>query len=81
MSEVSLYVPYSLDSGIMRNRSPSTTRWTTTLLSKVNLPHTINLRVLHGANVVTKLSKLGGNGTLVQGYLAYKKQPFPGTPQ
>ena len=33
--------------------APQITRWSTTLSSKVNLPHVINFRALCGANLVT----------------------------
>ena len=36
------------------------TRWSTTLSSKVNLPHAINLRALCGANLVTLQPKIEG---------------------
>ena len=41
------------------------TRWTTTLSAKVNLPHGINFRALCGANLVTSSLKFGSNETLV----------------
>ena len=41
------------------------TRWSTTLSSKVNLPHAINFRALCGAYLVTRPSKFGGNETLI----------------
>ena len=40
------------------------TRWTTTPLSAVNLPHAIDLRTLYGVNLVTESSKYRGNITL-----------------
>ena len=36
-----------------RNRIERTTPWSTTLSSKVNLHHAINVRALRGANLVT----------------------------
>ena len=39
------------------------TRWSTTLSSKVNLPHAINFRALCGANLVTSRSKFRPNET------------------
>ena len=41
------------------------TGWSTTLLSKVNLPHAINFGAVCGANLVTLLSKYRPNETFV----------------
>ena len=41
------------------------TRWTTTISSKVNLPHAINFRVLCGAKLVTLPLEFRGNETSV----------------
>jgi len=37
-------------------QSPTTTRWSTTLSSKVNLPHAINFMSLSGANLTLEIS-------------------------
>ena len=42
-----------------------TTRWTTILSSKVNLPHAINVRALCGQTLVTKATDFRANETLV----------------
>jgi len=42
---------------------PHPTRWTTTLSSKVNLPHAINFRAVCGANLGTIPTDFGGNET------------------
>ena len=41
------------------------TRWNSKLASEVNLPHAINFRALCGANLVTLLTKFGGNEPFV----------------
>ena len=45
------------------NTSPST-RWSTTLSSKVNLHYAMNFGALWGANLVTQLSKFRNNEPL-----------------
>jgi len=51
------------------------TRWTTTLSSKVNLPHEIDVRALCGANLVTYPSKLRGIETLEVHHVGSKHRP------
>ena len=47
------------------NMMGHTTRWSTTLASKVNLPHAINFRALCGANLVTYPADFWRNKTRV----------------
>ena len=81
MSEVPLDM-----SGLWQPATTST-RWSTILSAKVNLPDAIDFGALFGANLVTQPSDIRGNETLelhrmVHGYLAHKKTPTPlGPPQ